>query len=341
MSSIAFFSKYLPSDKPSGVSVQVHRLAQQLVKNGHSVTCFSFSPKPSDAHYTVVQLPWKIKNRFLQKIYPAVAFRKVKVETFDVVHYHGDDYLCKGRKNRVRTFYGSALDEALHATTISRRLYQSLFYCFEWISCMKRGRCIGISEATHKRLPGISKVINCSVPLDLYRYSSEIKTKHPSILFLGDLDSRKQGRLLLNVFESEVLSRFPDCTLTVIGPQACSGKNVVHIKNCSEQELVTLYQKSWIYCMVSSYEGFGVPAIEAAACGCAVVATANRGISEIIVDNENGLICDTENLGNTLSRVIEDSMLREFLIVNGLKSVQRYSTQKICRYYEEMYHIRV
>jgi glycosyltransferase involved in cell wall biosynthesis len=339
MSSIAFFSKYLPSDKPSGVSVQVHRLAQQLVKNGHSVTCFSFSPKPSDALYTVVQLPWKTTSRFLQKIYPAIAFSKIVVGMFDVVHYHGDDYLCKGRKNRVRTFYGSALDEALHATTISRWLYQSLFYCFEWISCLKKGRCVGISEVTRKRLPNISKVINCSVPLDLYQYNSENKTKHPSILFLGDLDSRKRGRLLLNVFETEVLPQFPDCTLTVIGPQACDEKKVTHIKNCSEQELIQKYQQSWIYCMASSYEGFGVPAIEAAACGCAVVATANPGISEIITDHENGLLCDSRNLGCTLSRVIEDSTLRESLVANGLKSVQRYSTQKICICYEEIFHI--
>jgi glycosyltransferase involved in cell wall biosynthesis len=337
MSSIAFFSKCLPSDRPSGVSVQVHRLAQQLVKNGHSVTCFTFSPKPSDALYTVVELPWKTKSRFLQKIYPAIVFSKVKVGMFDVVHYHGDDYLCKGRKNRVRTFYGSALDEALHATTISRWLYQSLFYCFEWISCLKKGRCVGISEATRKRLPGIRKVINCSVPLDLYKCKNENKTKHPSILFLGDLDSRKRGRLLLDVFNTEVLPQFPDCTLTVIGPQAYEGKNVIHINNCSEQDLIQKYQQSWIYCMASSYEGFGVPAIEAAACGCVVVATANPGISEIITDKENGLICDTANLGATINCVIKDSKLRDTLAEYGSKSVQKYSADTICGYYEDVY----
>jgi glycosyltransferase involved in cell wall biosynthesis len=337
MSTIAFFSKYLPSDKPSGVSVQVHRLAQQLVKNGHSVTCFTFSPKPSDALYTVVQLPWKTTNRFLQKIYPAIAFSKIPVGMFDIVHYHGDDYFCKGRKNRVRTFYGSAIDEALHATTISRRLYQSLFYFFEWISCFRKGTFIGISEATRKRLPRISRVIHCSVPLDLYRYDFEKKTKCPSILFLGDLDSRKRGRLLLDAFEKKVLPEHPECTLTIIGPQTCVGKNVIHIKNCSEQQLIQKYQQSWIYCMASSYEGFGVPVIEAAACGCVVVATANPGITEIIIDKENGLICDPDNLGNTLNRVIENMALRNTLVETGLKSVLRYSIQKICGYNESVY----
>lgn len=338
MSTIAFFSKYLPSDKPSGVSVQVHRLAQQLVKNGHSVTCFSFSPKPADALYTVVQIPWNKTNRFFQKLYPAIVFKKIPVGTFDIVHYHGDDYLCKGRKNRVRTFYGSALDEALHAATVSRLLYQSLFYCFEWISCFRKGTCIAISDTTRKRLPRISRVIHCSVPLDMYKYEIEKKSKHPSILFLGDLDSRKRGRLLLDAFEKEVLPECPDCTLTVIGPQACSGKNVIHIKNCSEQGLIQLYQQSWIYCMASSYEGFGVPVIEAAACGCVVVAAANPGISEIINDNENGLLCNSEYLGKTLQRVINDTKLREFLVANGLNSVRKYSIENGCRCYDEIYY---
>ncbi len=337
MSTVAFFSKYLPSDKPSGVSVQVHRLAQQLVKNGHSVTCFTFSPKPSDALYEVVQLPWKTGNRFFQKVYPAIAFRKIPVGMFDIVHYHGDDYLCRGRKNRVRTFYGSALDEALHATTISRWLYQSLFYFFEWISCFKKGICIGISDATRKRLPRINRVINCSVSLDLYRYEITKKTTYPSILFLGDLDSRKRGRLLLNTFENQILREHPDCTLTVIGPQPCAGKNVIHIKTCSEQELVQHYQRSWIYCMASSYEGFGVPAIEAAACGCAVVATANPGISEIITNNENGLICEPEHLGSTLQRIVNDTKLRGTLVANGLKTVQNYSIETGGLHYEKIY----
>jgi glycosyltransferase involved in cell wall biosynthesis len=123
----------------------------------------------------------------------------------------------------------------------------------------------------------------------------------------------------------------------VIGPQACDGKNVTHIKNCSEQELIQKYQQSWIYCMTSSYEGFGVPAIEAAACGCVVVATANPGISEIIIDNENGLICDPVNLGLMLKRVINDTKLRESLLTNGLKSVQNYSIEKACSQYEKIY----
>jgi glycosyltransferase involved in cell wall biosynthesis len=336
MSKIAFFSKYLPSDKPSGVSVQVHRLAQQLVKNGHNVTCFSFSPRPSDALYTVEQLVWRGRSKLFRKLYPAIAFRKIPVEPFDIVHYHGDDYLCEGIGKRVRTFYGSAFDEALHAAKISRFLYQALFYFFEWVSCFKKGTLVGISYTTKKKLPLVKNVIPCSVPIDIYKPSNH-KTNYPSLLFLGDLDSRKRGRLLLETFENEVLSEFPDCILTVVGPQCCNGKNIKYLENCSEYELIEQYQKSWIYCMTSSYEGFGVPVIEASACGCAVVATINSGILEVITDNVNGLLCTPESLGETIKRLIRDGGLRNVLINNGLKTGDSFSSEKIASCYETIF----
>lgn len=337
MSTIAFFSKYLPSDKPSGVSVQVHRLAQQLVKNGHAVTCFSFSPAPADAIYNVVQLEWKTQSPLLRKLFPAIAFRNVCVKSFDIVHYHGDDYLCGGSSRRVRTFYGSALNEALHAATVSRFIYQALFYFFEWISCFKKGKLAGISCATAKSLPCVRSVIYCSVPLDVYTPDENSKTVNPSLLFLGDLDSRKRGRLLVDVFHREILKKFPDCTLTIIGPQPCSGKNIEYIGNCTEQELIRLYQKSWICCMPSSYEGFGVPVIEAFACGCAVVATINSGVSEVVTHKVNGMVCTRETLGATVNEVLECSELRSSLIRNGKRSACSFATEKITGEYEGVY----
>jgi glycosyltransferase involved in cell wall biosynthesis len=337
MSTIAFFSKYLPSDKPSGVSVQVHRLAQQLVRNGHAVTCYSFSPAPEDAIYNVVQLEWKTGSPLLRKLFPAIAFRSVSLKSFDINHYHGDDYLCKGSSRRVRTFYGSALNEALHAATVPRFMYQALFYFFEWVSCLKKGKLAGISRTTAKRLPCVRSVIYCSVPLEIYTPGETSNTPNPSLLFLGDLDSRKRGRLLVNIFHGEIIKRFPDCTLTIIGPQPCNGKNIEYIGNCTEQELIRQYQKSWGCCMPSSYEGFGVPVLEAFACGCAVVATVNSGVREVITHEVNGMVCTPETLGITVIEVLENSKLRSSLIHNGKQSARSFATEKIAGEYERFY----
>ena len=52
-----------------------------------------------------------------------------------------------------------------------------------------------------------------------------------------------------------------------------------HWKNPGLSQLVSLYQaKSQVYVCTSDFEGFGLPALEAMACGCAVVSTENGGV---------------------------------------------------------------
>lgn len=335
---IAFFSKQLPSDQPNGVSVQVHRLAEALTAMGHFITVFSFSPPVPDVKYRHVALRTMKLPRLFRKFIPALRFRKIDTSPFDIVHYHGDDYLCKGSPRRVRTFYGSALREALHAASPGRFFYQTLFYLFERISCRKKGALVAISEDTFRYLPRITRCIPCCIPLDRYTPGPDRKkTAHPSILFLGDFSSRKRGKLLLSVFAGTILPKHPDCTLTVVGPVPCSGPNVEYAGRCNEDELISRYRKSWIFCMPSSYEGFGVPVLEAMACGTPVVATENPGSSELIEDGENGVICTPYFLGESLNDLLGDGKTRTQLAENAMQFVKRFGSGEVAARYERLY----
>lgn len=333
---IAFFSKHLPSDEPNGVSVQVHRLAEALTALGHMVTVFSLSPPVKDASYRSITLPRGTTSRWLGKFYPAFAFRKVDVTQFDIVHYHGDDYLCNAGTRRVRTFYGSALREALHAGSVGRFCYQALFYMFEWVSCLKKGTKVAISADTSRYLPLVREHIPCGVPLDRYRPSGK-KTTHPSILFLGDFRSRKRGGLLLTLFASEIRPAVPGCILTVVGPVSCSGEGIRYLGRCSETELIAAMQENWILCMPSAYEGFGVPVIEAMACGTPVVATRNPGSNHLINDGVDGVLRTPETLGAEVIRLLRDAQLRERLSAEGLRTAQRYDSLRGAARYVALY----
>jgi phosphatidyl-myo-inositol alpha-mannosyltransferase len=335
---IAFFSKCLPSDQPNGVSVQVHRLAQELVRSGHELTVFSFSPAPSDALYECRQFKMPDAPKFLKKLIPAFYFKAVDISEFDIVHYHGDDYLCRGTVKRVRTFYGSALSEAIHAGKPGRFLYQLVFYLFEWVSCIRKGHLAAISRSTFKSLPVVKNHIPCGVPLDIYKPQGP-KTSFPSILFLGDLHSRKRGKFLIDVFTNEILPVFPDCILTISGPQECSGKNVVYAGRLNEKDLIREYQRSWIYCMPSSYEGFGVPIIEAMACGTAVVATINNGSLEIIEHGKNGLCVKPKYLGKNIMEMLSDENFRSKLISEALIRIEEFDMKKVTAEYAALYRM--
>lgn len=329
----------MPSDKPNGVSIQVHRLANALVERGHRITCISYSPKPEGALYECVQLSFKGTSKVLQKFNPAVRFMNIRASGFDVLHYHGDDYFVPNEKRRIRTFYGSALNESFHARKAARFLYQGLFYLFEWISCFNFGIKVGISKATCKALPLVNKVIPCGVPLDLFKPGKH-KTDRPSILFLGDLGGRKRGDFLINLFNNNIINKYPDCRLTIVGPEPCEGENIRYLSKVSEDDLISEYQKAWIYCMPSSYEGFGVPAIESMACGTAVVACNNQGIKEIIKPQYNGIISNDNDLADIMNRLISDNMLREKLVQGGRETVAReYDIKSIAARYEELYLI--
>lgn len=335
---IAFFNKQLPSDQPNGVSIQVHYLANALVEMGFEVTCFSFSPAPEGGLYKSRRFTWDSNQPLLRKFIPALKFRSIKSDDFDVMHYHGDDYLCGRNIKRVRTFYGSALQEAIHAATLSRFLYQALFYLFEWISCLKKGKLIGISVNTTRSLPLVKTVVHCGVPLHLFSPEPSVRTSHPSMLFVGGMRGRKRGNLLVRIFQESILPRYPDCTLTVIGPQDCSGKNIIYKPKLHEHELVHQYRRHWIFCQVSSYEGFGVPVLEAMACATAVVASRNAGAKEIITDGVDGFCCKDADIAKCIIALIEDENLRNHFCLNGLETIKRYDMKKVALTYKEIYH---
>jgi len=333
---IALFSKHLPSDEPNGVSIQVHRLAEALCALGHEVTVYTLSKAVQGASYCCVTLPAASKSPVMKKFAPALAFRRADKSSFDILHYHGDDWLCRGSWRRVRTFYGSALMEALHATTLSRFCYQALFYLFEWVSCFREGALVAISGNTRLALPVVKTFIPCCVPTERFFPSGE-KSRNPSIIFIGDLASRKRGALLLDHFTRTVLPVHPDCTLTVVGPAPCSGRNVIYAGRMDEKSLIDALRASWLLCMPSSYEGFGVPIIEAMACGTTVVATRNPGSESLVRHRENGWLCAPNELGAVMTGLILDTETRKTLAASALQNIRRYDPDLIARQYESLY----
>ena len=335
--SIAFFNKELPSQCWNGVSIQVHRLANALVDRGHRVTCFSFSSAPREARYRVVSAPPRCSpGRVGGKFAPARWFASIDASGFDIRHYHGDDYLCRGGAGRVRTFYGSALYEALHARRTSRFLYQSLFYCFELVSCARGGTLTAISRSTQRVLPRPVEVIPCGVTAAFCPGGA--KAPVPTIVFLGDLHSRKRGDRVLDAFARNVQPHLPAASLRMITGKGPRLPGVVWTGPLSESELIGELQRAWVYCSASSYEGFGVPLVEAMACGTAVVSVVNPGVREIAGTSGCAQLCHPRDLGRELLAVLGDHDLRRRLEAGGSTVARRYGMDQIASRYESLFY---
>jgi glycosyltransferase involved in cell wall biosynthesis len=114
------------------------------------------------------------------------------------------------------------------------------------------------------------------------------------LLFVGALDARKDPAALLIAWAAARQDR-PDLELVIAGdpgPQApprMPGARMVGQIN--EAELADLYTAAGCFVFPSRYEGFGLPCLEAMACGCPVAAYRNSSILEV-VDGAGQLVDD-------------------------------------------------
>ena len=102
-------------------------------------------------------------------------------------------------------------------------------------------------------------------------------------------------------------------------------------------ELQRLYREAWVFCLPSTYEGFGIPYIEAMASGTPVVATPNAGALEVTESGQYGIIVEDSELGISLAALLSSESRRNSLAASSLNHVQRYDLSQVAAQYEALY----
>ena len=106
-----------------------------------------------------------------------------------------------------------------------------------------------------------------------------------------------------------------------------------------DEELSLLYNQADIFLSTSTCEGFGLPLLEAMACGVPVVATDSGGIREFCEDRVNCLIVTSdapEDLVAATEELLYDEALRSRLIANGLETARLWKWEKLIDRFEEL-----
>lgn len=118
------------------------------------------------------------------------------------------------------------------------------------------------------------------------------------LLFVGALDARKDPAALLAAWKAAESHR-PGTRLVIAGdpgPQApAEMPGTRMVGRIPEQQLAELYTAAGCFIFPSRYEGFGLPCLEAMACGCPVVAYRNSSLPEV-VDGAGILVTDGDAL---------------------------------------------
>ncbi|MDD3532284.1 MAG: glycosyltransferase family 1 protein [Candidatus Shapirobacteria bacterium] len=216
------------------------------------------------------------------------------------------------------------------------------------------GQIIAISQSTKKDLKKIVNIaeekITVAYPgLDKNRFFPQSKEKIAQvkkkyqlknyILGLGTQEPRKNFNQVITAFEK---LNHHDLELAIVGKYGWGekinnkNKKIKMLGYVPDEDLALLYSGASVFVYPSLYEGFGMPIVEAQACGCPVL-TSNvssmpeaAGQGAILVNPQ-----DNNEIVQSLEKIITNRSFRKNLIKKGKENADRFSwkesAQKILR----------
>ena len=123
----------------------------------------------------------------------------------------------------------------------------------------------------------------------------------------------------------------------MVSDRCDEGDGVRWLGSPTDEELKSLYERAWAFCLPSTYEGFGIPYLEAMAHGAAVVASPNPGSVYLVRDTKAGVITHDESLGTTLVNILTDERLRLSLAAAGFERAKAFAWDRVIDRYEAAY----
>lgn len=132
-----------------------------------------------------------------------------------------------------------------------------------------------------------------------------------------------------------------DLDLKIIGsassifkdPNYSSSDERVHfLGRITDEELISLYQSAEFFIFPSLYEGFGIPPLEAQACGCPVVSSNAASLPEVL--EKSAYYFDPKDITSmrlAIEKVAGSELLRGQLIQAGFENLKRFSWESSAR----------
>ena len=301
-------------------------------------------PERSNVRYRLVRFPI-FKRRFWEQVAPLLAGR------YDILHFPYDSRVAWKRAKFVTTIHDvkPLLFETGRSRSNLNRLIERTVVRTTW---RRIDHILTDSESSkrdivaHLGVPADRlTVVYPGIDLEQFRpepaRDSATPRLRPYILCVGGADPTKNVGALISAF-----SRLPSAVrmaydLLLVGDfrrrgelheriaQSGTGTQTVLTGVVDDELLIDLYRHAAVFVFPSLYEGFGLPVLEAMACGCPVVSSNASSLPEVAGDaailvNPN----DVDALTAAIERVLQDEDLRSRLRKRGINQAKRFSWER-------------
>jgi len=269
-------------------------------------------------------------------------FKASVITIHDLILYHRPDY---------------------HSTFKEYATYRQLME----LSVQVADRIIAVSENTKRDLVenlGVSpeKVHVVYLGIDFNRFNTDDKLMNISstynidseyILYVGTNFPHKNLRNLVAAFEKLIRTKRLPHVLVLVGSSFNSferkalsglaerlGGRLRLLGHVPDTDLPALYRNASLFVFPSLYEGFGIPPLEAMACGTPVVASNATSIPEVVGDAALVVDCtDVDELAEAMHRALTDKHLRQSLIKAGFERARTFRWENTARKTARVYKI--
>jgi glycosyltransferase involved in cell wall biosynthesis len=260
----------------------------------------------------------------------------VVVTVHDVSFLEHPEYFTAARRSQLRLTVGRTVKSAARILTVSEFSRDAILRAYD----VDPGKVRAIPNAASPEFRVIGRERAQKAIRNLLRFDA------PFILSVGDLQPRKNQIGLIEAF-SKLLAECPQLNhhLVLTGKstwftpkvieaaRSCGFASRIHFTGfVSDEDLLELYNACDCFVFPSFYEGFGLPILEAMACGRAVACSNTSSMPEVA--DGAGLLFDPHQTGEitrALKDILLDSELRGRMERLGLQRAAAFSWKKSAR----------
>lgn len=329
-----------------------------------SISLQELIPKRSNLVYADYRLP----ARVVQKLWRTIGYPRVESFTGRLDIFHATNYIAPPQKKGklVLTVHDVGFARMPGEHPRSTRAYTNIL--LEELD--RADRVIVVSSFTKNEVIDVFGIQEEKIQViynGVAAHFSQIEDKGAIeqvfkkygidgnyILFVGKLEARKNLAGLIEAFRLFKKESKLEHKMVLVGSLGWKAEeilekldeyglqeDVVRLGYVCDEDLPFLMNGADVFLYPSLYEGFGIPVLEAMACGTPVVASNTTSLPEVVGDT--GLLVNPTSPGEiaeALTRILVDSALRKTLIMKGLERAAsftwRHAAEQTLRLYKDM-----